>query len=465
MRDKFIRMTTEPVRSLVLKMAAPTTAMMLVSAVYNIADTYFVGRLGTSATAAIGVSFSLMALIQAIGFLFGHGAGNYISRELGAKRRDNADKMAATGFLTTLIVGAALALPGLAFLRPLAIALGSTPTILPHAMDYLFFILIAAPWMAASFALNNLLRFQGSAVYGMLGMASGAVLNLMLDPLFIFVFDMGVGGAGLATMISQMAGFSLLLYGCTRPGNIRIRLGNFAPSRGAYKEIMAGGFPSLCRQGLASIAAIVLNHAAAAFGDAAVAAIAIVQRIGMFAGSALIGFGQGFQPVCGFNFGAGLYSRVREAFYFCVRSASVALLVIAACGYVYAAEIVALFRDGDPAVIEIGTLALRFECFTFPLMGWVILNNMMLQTIGRAVRASVLALARQGLFLMPVLFLLTPGFGILGIQLAQPFANFATFLLSLPLGIGVLREMKEQDAGKANLDESALEEQAAAWEA
>ncbi|MDR0362982.1 MAG: MATE family efflux transporter [Planctomycetota bacterium] len=467
MHDKFTMMTTGPVERLVLRMAAPTIAMMLISAIYNMADTYYVGGLGTSATAAVGVSFSLMALIQAVGFFFGHGAGNYIARELGAQRYDNAGRMAATGFATTLSVGAALAAAGLANLDHLAELLGSTPTILPHAREYLFYILVAMPWMASSFTLNNLLRFQGSAVYGMIGMASGAVLNIILDPIFIFVLDMGVGGAGLATMISQMVGFSLLLRGCARPGNIRIRPGNIRPSLAAYREIAMGGFPSLCRQGLAGTATIVLNHTAAGFGDAAVAAIAIVQRVGMFAGSALIGFGQGFQPVCGFNYGAGLYARVGRAFFFCVKTSSVALVFIAAVGAVFASEIVALFRRDDPRVIEIGTLALRLQCLTFPLSGWIILNNMMLQTIGKAWRASVLALARQGLFLMPVLFALTPRFGVLGIQLAQPGADAATFFLSLWMGTGVLREMREMEERPpppCEPDPAALEGRAAVWE-
>jgi putative MATE family efflux protein len=352
--------------------------------------------------------------------------------------------MATTGFLSALAGGALLAVFGLLFLKPFARFLGATETILPYACDYLFYIFIGAPWMAGSLVLNNQLRFQGSAVYGMWGMISGAVLNVGLDPLFIFVFGMGIGGAALATIISQFAACCLLLVGCTRKGNIRIDLRSFSPRFSVFKEIVRGGFPSLCRQGFASIGAICINHMAGDFGDAAIAGISIVQRVTLFANSALIGFGQGFQPVCGFNYGAGLYGRVKRAFWFCVRTSFVVLLLFAVVGFVFAPQIVEIFRD-DPDVIRIGALALRLQCLTFSLMGWVVLNNMMMQTIGMAGKASVLALARQGIFLLPCLFILTPWLGLLGVQMSQPLSDAFTLVLSIPLGISVLREL---DAAK-----------------
>ncbi|MCC8180168.1 MAG: MATE family efflux transporter, partial [Planctomycetes bacterium] len=308
-------MTTAPVERLVVRLAGPTIIIMLISALYNMADTYFVGRLGTAATAGVGVSFSLMAIIQAVGFFFGHGAGNYISRQLGAKNFANAGVMAATGFFSCLLFGVIITVFGRMWIEPLARFLGSTDTILPYAVDYLAYILLAAPFMAASFTLNNLLRFQGSAFYGMIGMTSGAVLNIILDPIFIFVLDLGVAGAAIATMTAQFVGFCLLLGGCYRRGNIPIRLGSFSPRFYWYREIFRGGFPSLCRQGLMSVATICLNQAAGNFGDAAIAAMSVVQRVAMFAGSALIGWGQGFKPVCGLNFGEGLYARLRQAFW------------------------------------------------------------------------------------------------------------------------------------------------------
>lgn len=446
METKLHRMTTAPVEGLVARMAIPTIVIMLISAFYNMADTYFVAGLGTSATGAVGVSFSLMAIIQALGFFFGHGSGNYISRSLGAGRTEDASRMAMTGFVSVLAAGVVTAGLGLVFLEPFALSLGSTATILPHAKEYLVFLLLGAPWMAGSLMLNNLLRFQGSALYGMYGMTAGAILNVGLDPLFIYTFDMGVTGASLATMISQFVGFALLVAGCARGGNIAMRFANFSPRLWHYREIARGGAPSLCRQGLVALSTILLNHESKEFGDAAIAALSIVRRVYWFATSALIGWGQGFQPVCGFNYGAGLYNRVRRAFRFCLKTSFWVLLAFSITGIAFAEEIVTKFRPDDPDVIRIGSLALQLQCFVMPFIGWVILQNMMLQTIGRAGPATLLALARQGLFLLPAIYILKPWLGVLGIQLAQPIADFATFLLSLPLGIHALRGMVEKDA-------------------
>jgi putative MATE family efflux protein len=440
--EKYERMTTAPVEGLVIKLSGPTMTIMLISALYNAADTFFVGSLGTSATAGVGVAFPLMAVIQASGFFFGHGAGNYVSRQLGALKFGNASRMVATGFVFSLIAGLAITCTGLAFMDEISVLLGATRTILPYARSYLFYILIGAPWMTGSLMLNNLLRFQGSAFYGMIGMTSGAVINIFLDPLLIYTFKMGVSGASFATMISQFIGFCLLLGGCSHSGNIHLKLRDFSPCSNLCKEIARGGAPSLFRQGMASVAAICVNRASGGYGDAAIAAMSIVTRITMFSSSALIGLGQGFQPVCGFNYGAGLYDRVKRAFWFCVRTSSVGLIIIAAASWIFAPEIIAFFRPDDAEVIGIGAFALRLQFAVSPLMGWVIMNNMMFQTMGKSLSASTLALARQGLFLLPVLFLLTPRLGLLGIQISQPIADIATFILSIPLNIHLMREMK-----------------------
>jgi putative MATE family efflux protein len=404
------------------------------------ADTYFVSFLGTSATAAVGVSFPLMAIIQAVGFFFGHGTGNFISRALGAKRRDDAEQMAATGFFSSFIGGSVITVLGLVFLAPLARVLGSTDTILPFAIEYLRFILLGAPFLVSSFMLNNLLRYQGGAFFAMIGMVSGAVLNLALDPLFIFVFHLGVTGASLATMISQALSCVLLFaVGCRRGGNVRISPRNFAPSADKYKEMVRGGIPSLLRQIVASFATVLLNHVAGGYGDAVIAAMTINNRVFLMAGAVVIGFGQSFQPVCGFNYGAKRYDRVKAAFRFCNRLSFILLLAVSVLCFILAPEIVALFRADDPDVIAVGAFALRAQCFSFPLSGWIMLVSFMLQTIGKPVSASVLASARQGLFLIPLLLILVPACGVLGIQISIPIADCCTFLISLPFGIMALR--------------------------
>ena len=442
--EKFIHMTQEPVPHLICELAGPTIISMLVTSFYNMADTFFVGQVGTSATGAVGIAFSVMAVIQAFGFFFGHGSGNYVSRKLGAQEFDEAAKMAATGFVSAFIMGLVIMAAGLAFLDPLCHMLGATDTILPYARSYLGFILIGAPYMTASLVLNNQLRFQGSAFYAMIGIASGAVINIVLDPIFIFVFHMGIGGAALATIISQFISFCLLIAGTRRGGNLRLDIRKFSPSLERYKIILNGGAPSLCRQGLGSVATACMNLMARPYGDAAIAAMSIVMRITQFAASVMIGFGQGFQPVCGFNYGAKKYGRVKEGFWFCVRVSTVFLCIMAVCGWFGAELLVTIFRKGDPDVIRYGTRALRLQCISFPLVGWITMCNMMMQTMGKGVRATILSMSRQGLFFIPLVLTLPAYDGLFGVQVSQPISDVVSFLVAIPLEIGVLREMTRE---------------------
>ncbi|MDD3346957.1 MAG: MATE family efflux transporter [Oscillibacter sp.] len=438
--EKFQQMTKTPVGRLICRLAFPCIISMLVTAFYNMADTFFVGMLqSNSATGAVGVVFSLMAIIQAVGFFFGHGSGNFISRELGKHHLDEASNMAATGFFSALAAGFLICLLGQLFLEPLAYLLGSTDTILPYATAYLRVILLGAPWMTSSLVLNNQLRFQGSAAYAMVGITSGAILNIGLDPLLIFTFDMGVAGAAWATIISQFLSFCLLLAGCARGGNLRIHVSRVQFKWSYYAMIVRGGLPSLARQGLASVATICLNQAAGPFGDAAIAAMGVVQRIMMFGASAMIGFGQGFQPVCGFNYGARLYDRVKQGFWFCVKSSTAFLCAIGALGFVFAPQLIAVFRD-DPEVIACGVAALRFQCVTFCFQGWIVMSNMMLQTIGRTAPATFLAMARQGIFFVPLVWILSALFGMVGIQVTQAVSDCLTLLCAVPIQLKVLRE-------------------------
>ena len=421
--QKFQEMTTAPVGRLICRLAVPCIISMLITSFYNMADTFFVGMLkSNAATGAVGVVFSMMAIIQATGFFFGHGSGNFISRELGKHNHEDASNMAATGFFSALAFGLLICVLGQLFLEPLAYLLGSTDTILPYAKAYLRVILFGAPWMTASL-----------------------VLNIGLDPLLIFAFDMGVAGAAWATIISQFVSFCLLLAGCFRGGNLHIHISRVQLKWSYYAMIVKGGLPSLARQGLASVATICLNQAARSYGDAAIAAMGVVQRITMFGASAMIGFGQGFQPFCGFNYGAKLYDRVKKAFWFCFKSSTVFLLAVSALGFVFAPQLVALFRD-DPEVIAIGAAALRFQCLTFAAHGWVVMSNMMLQTIGRTVPATFLAMARQGIFFIPMVWILSSVLGLLGIQMTQMISDLLTLACSIPIQLHTLRTLERQDA-------------------
>ncbi len=446
---KYVQMTQSPVENLICRLAVPTIISNLITTFYNMADTFFIGRINTSASGAVGIAFSVMAVIQAVGFFFGQGSGNNISRELGRQHTDRAEKLAATGFFSALLFGVLFAAAGLIFLRPLCLLLGSTETILPYAMDYIRFILIGAPYMAASLVLNNQLRFEGSAFYGMIGLTSGAFINMILDPILIFGFNMGIAGAALATIISQFVSFCLLLYGIRRSGSVPIRFRNFTPDFHYYRIIANGGFPSLCRQSVSGIAMVCLNTAAKPYGDAAIAAMAIVSRITNFTNSVLLGFGQGFQPVCGYNYGAGLYFRVRKGFWFCVKVGAIFLVILGALEFAAAPVLIELFRKGDPQVLSIGVCALRFQCITYCLNSWIMISNMMMQTTGKVIRASFLGIARQGIFLIPAVILLPGIIGILGIQIAQSLSDIVTFVCSLILQLDLLRKMTAEEKSRA----------------
>lgn len=457
--ERYIMMTETPVSRLIPSLAVPTIISMLVTSIYNMADTFFVSQINTSASAAVGIIYSLMAMIQAIGFTLGMGAGNYISRSLGERDEDRAARTAATAFFTAVAVGILMAVSGLAAIDKLVRLLGATETIAPYARDYARYILLGAPVMTGSFVMNNLLRSQGFAFYSMLGITTGGILNMVLDPIFIFGFHQGIAGAAQATVLSQCISFCILFYQCNfRKGCIRLRISKFTPTGKIYGEILHAGIPSLCRQGLASAAAVVLNIAANPFGDAAIAAMSIVTRYMMFIGSALIGFGQGFQPVCGFNFGAKRYDRVLESFWFCLKVAVVLLTGLGVVSFLGAGPIMTVFRKGDPEVIAIGTRAMRLQCLTLPIQAWIIMSNMLTQSIGYGFRASVVAAGRQGIFLIPALLSLPKFLDIFGLQLAQPVADVCTCIMAAAIVLGILKELKEKDEEIKNLSKKTMDE-------
>ncbi len=437
-------LTTGSVPKTISTLAVPTIISMLVTSLYSITDTYFVGQLDTQSTAAVGVVLSVMFFIQAVGFFFGHGSGNFISRQLGAKNREAASRMAATGFVYSILFASMLGIVGLLFLEPISLALGSTPTILPYTKRYLSIILCGGPFMAGQITLNNQMRLQGNASYAMVGIVSGAVLNVVLDPIFIFSFNMGVSGAALATVVSQMIAFTIQLIQTFRGGNLRIHLKEFNPSWSFVVEIISGGAPSLTRQALGSVSTIMLNYAAGTWGgDAGIAGMSIVNRMSFFINSVLIGYGQGFQPLCGFSYGAGLYDRVREGFWFCVKVGTVFLSVVAVFGLIFAEEIVALFRD-DVEVITIGAAAFRWQLLTYPLGAIVMYSNMMMQTIRKPIEASILSSARQGIFFIPTILIIPQLFGIKGVEATQAIADLLSFLLAIPLCGNVLRKLENK---------------------
>ena len=445
--ERYLLMTQTPVKKLVLKMSGPTIISMLVTSLYNIIDAAFVGHISTEATAAVGVSFAYMTFINAFGFFFGHGSGNFISQALGARNYSDAEKMAATGFLSPFIFGAIAGILGLIFLTPLSRAIGATPDIISQSNDYLFYILIGTPFMMSALTLNNQLRLQGNARYAMIGITSGAVLNIILDAILIYGFEMGVTGASLATLISQFISWIILLIGTRMKGNVHIKLKNFSPTLEHYKQILDGGLPSLCRQALACISTICLNHSAAIYAvqgheAATIAAFSIVSRCMMFAFSIVLGIGQGFQPICGFNYGAKLYARVRESYTFTISIMTIFLLISGTIGFIFAPNIISFFRNEDPELIAIGTRVLRWQCVSFPLIGLSTATNMLLQNLRRTVPATILSMCRQGIFFLPILYIAPLFLGLQGVEMTQAIADVFTFMLAIPISIKILKEFK-----------------------
>ncbi len=434
---QYVRMTETPIPRLVTAMALPTVGGMLASSIYNLTDTFFVSQLGTSASAAVGAVFSLQSLLQAVGFSIAMGSGSMISRRLGQKDRDSANRFVSSAFLMAFAFGALLCVFGLTFLDPLMGLLGCTDTMLPYARDYGKYILAVAPVFAASFVLNVAMKSAGRATLSMLGMMSGNLVNIILDPLLIFGWlgfpEMGVAGAALATALSQVVSFGVLLWMfAKKQDTLRIRLRWASRDVHDYVTIIRVGAPTLCRQGCGSIAAALLNNQAMIFGDAAVAAMSIANRIYNLLRSILVGVGQGFQPVAGYNYGAGRPDRVKKAFSFtCLLGTAIA--VTAAAGMaLFAPQLMTLFRRDDPQVIRMGTAALRMLCAVLPLLAYSTYVNQMLQCLGRSGKATFLASCRQGTVYVPLILLLPVWWGMTGIQLTQPLADVITFGISIP---------------------------------
>ncbi|MDO5448214.1 MAG: MATE family efflux transporter [Clostridia bacterium] len=427
-------MLNAPVEKLIIKLAIPTIITMVITNVYNLVDTAFIGTISTAASGAVGIVFGFMAIIQATGFLFGQGSGSIVSRSLGQGNVDDATTTASSGFYSSFLAGLLITVLGFIFMDPIVYFFGSTDTIAPYAKTYLTYILIAAPGMTGCFALNNLLRFEGMALNGMVGMLSGAILNIGGDALFIFKFNMGIAGAGLSTCISQYISFAILMYPFIT-GKTQVKISPFKMDKNfrQYTHIMNTGLPSLIRQGLSSIATIILNNLAAGYGDAAVAAMSIATRISFLAFSLALGIGQGFQPVCGFNYGAKKYDRLRHAFKFTIGLAEVVMSVFLVFMFIFSEDLVALFRD-DPEVIIIGTRALRAQCIGMILLPVVSVGEMMFQSSGNTRFATTLSLLRNGLLFIPALFILSSLRGLYGIEEAQPVA----YILSYPIGIGMI---------------------------
>ena len=444
-QQQYRKLVMTPVEKLIPRLAVPTIFSMMITMIYNLVDAYFVGKLGTSASAAIGVVLGVQSIFQAFGFMMGHGAGSQISVRLGEGDRDAADRLFSTAFFHALVISVIVGVLGLIGLEPLMRLMGSTDTILPFSKNYGFYILISGPALVGSCVLNNVMRYEGRAVLAMFGLVTGGVLNMIGDPILMFGLGLGIDGAGLSTAISQYISFGILLYMVFSKRTIsRLSLRYRSNDPDVTLSIMKVGFPSLIRQMLNSLATITLNHCAMPFGDAAIAAMAIVGRIVMFIGSAMIGLGQGFQPVSAYNYGARKFKRLRDSFYFTVKAGMAVLGILAIFGFMFPGPVVQLFRD-DPRVVEIGSRALRFQCIAVVMQPFSVTANMMFQSIGRSKEASFMAMLRSGLYYIPSLLILPLFLGLTGIECAQMVSDILTTLTCIPFVVRFMRETPEED--------------------
>ena len=443
--EQFRKMTETPIPKLILSLAAPTILSMLITSIYNLADTFFVGQISTSASGAVGIVSSLMAILQALGFMLGHGSGSIISRSLGSQNTDAATRFASTSFFTALVFGGIITVAGLLTLPDFMMLLGSTETILPHACAYARYILLAAPIMMSSLVMNNILRYEGKASFAMIGLVTGGLLNIALDPLFIFGLGMGTAGAGLATALSQTISFCILLSMFLRGKTVsQFRIAAVTREAREFGLILVGGAPSFGRQGLQSIGGMLLNIAARSYGDAAVAGMSIVSRIFMFIISVAIGVGQGLQPVAAFNYGARKFRRVRQAAIFTIEAAFCMLVVLVGLCWVNGDALIRLFRD-DPAVTAVALPAFHYQCLAMLLQPIIVVANMTFQSVGASGRATFLACCRQGVFFIPLILILPRTHGLFGVEICQPIADVLTFLVSLPFLIAFLQQLGRMD--------------------
>lgn len=443
---QFKKMTETPVNKLIFSLSIPTVISMLITMIYNMADTFFVSKISVSASGATGIVFSLMAVFQAFGFMYGQGAGSNVSRRLGAKDVDSAIKYCSTAFYLGLATSLIITVFGICFLDSFMTLLGSTKTILPYAKSYGLFILIAGPAMVCGCVMNNILRYEGMAKLAMIGLTTGGVLNIALDPLFIFVFKMGISGAGLATALSQYISMAILLsMFIKKKCQCRIRLKYVNLNIKFIWDIAATGFPSFIRNGLSSISTMILNIMSSPYGDACIAAMSISSRCGMLIFSVCVGIGQGFQPVCGFNYGAKKYDRVQKGINFLWLYGTVIVFVLAGVMFAFTPQIVAMFRD-EAEVVSIGTKVLRYLCVSLVFLPTVLTANMTFQSVGKKGKAFFLACCQNGLFFIPLVLVLPKLFALTGLEISQPVAYVMATVVSIPFLLKFKKDLKSNKA-------------------
>lgn len=443
-------MLEEPISRVIPKMAIPTIVAFLINSIYSLADTYFVSSLGTQATAAVSVNASLDQLIMMAGSMLAVGANSYIARLLGKGDDREASRVLSTAFFLAMGLGTTLMILGSVFMTPMVRLLGATPTCERYSIDYATYVLYAAPFMAANFVMNQCLRSEGSATLSMVGMGFGGILNCVLDPIFIFGLNMGVAGASLATAISKWVSFAILIFPyLTRRSLLHLSIRNFCFSKGIISEIVSVGSSSMFRSGLSVVAGILLNSLAGNISDSVLAAIGVCTKVMMFPFSIILGFGSGFQPVAGFNWGAKRYDRVRESYRFSARVALIGSTAMAVLIALLADTFIVIFAGSDHEMRRIGVICMVSQCIALPIHAWVAVVNMFCAGLGNAKGALALSTARQGTCFIPILYPMAWLLGSYGVATVQAVADVLSLALAIPIIIGMKKKI---DAAQRSLE-------------
>lgn len=431
--SQYDKMINTPVWKLITKLSIPTVISMLITAIYNMADTFFVSQISTEASAAVGIVFPIMSIIQACGFTLGMGSGSLLSIKLGERKNQEASAISSTAFFTSFFLGILITIFGNIFSSSFLQLVGASEKVLPYAQDYAKYIFLGAPFMCASFVLNNDLRSEGKAFFSMVALTTGGILNMILDPIFIFKFNLGISGAAIATLISQFISFCILLSWYLRKRAIcTLSIKYLSKSPKILGQIVATGIPSLARQGMSSISSILLNTAAGTYGgDAGIAAMSIVTKICMFIASIMIGIGQGFSPVSGYNFGAKRYDRVKKSYLFMVVSGFCLMSILTLGCFIFAPDIMRIFRDDD-IVVQVGTVALRWQAAFMPFHPIIVGTNMLMQSTRNVKQATFLSLNRQGIYFIPAVIILPYLFGLFGVEISQFVADVLSAFTAIP---------------------------------
>ncbi|MFP4370874.1 MAG: MATE family efflux transporter [Halanaerobium sp.] len=456
--EKTRKLAEMPIPKLLTEMSIPAIIGMLVTAVYNIVDTIFVGRIGTEAIGAVTIAFPLFMVISAIGLTFGIGSASFISRLLGEDNKEMANKVSATSTITTFGLGIILAAAGLYYLDPLLKLFGATDVIMPYAVNYTAIIILGSVFTMSNMNMNNMVRAEGSAKMSMIALSTGAVINIILDPILIFTFGMGIAGASTATVIAQaVSTVMLIVFYKSNRSVLRFRIKDFTPSFAIYAEIMKIGIPTLIRQLLSSVAITVLNNMAGIYGAAVVASVGIINRVFAFGFFVIAGFTQGFQPVAGFNFGARQIERLKDSIKITIKRTTIFGFLLFLLFFFYNEQVISIFSQ-DPEVIKIASTGLRLYALILPLLGFGITINTLFQALGHGIPATILSLSRQGIFFIPAIYLLSKNFGMEGLFMAQPAADGLTAVLTAILFIYVYREIKELETELETEKEKSVKE-------